>query len=147
MPIVGVLKLDHLFHLLHFVETLGGTETLGAQRSFSWLMKGTFRQPLASCLVSPTLSPHRLCLWNMHSSNHAARLTLKVKEKSQHQKRTQQPYLHLSTSYIMQTALTLYKVCSLGGRSSCRHTRFPPGPGTARECAPHLCRPDLRTAG
>lgn len=40
MPIVGVLKLDHLFHLLHFVK---GTETLGAQRSFSWLVKGTFR--------------------------------------------------------------------------------------------------------
>lgn len=111
----------------------GDRELWSAQRSFSWLMKGTFRQPLASCPVSPSLSPHRLCLWNMHSSNHAARLTLKVKEKSQHQERTQQPYPpsryqlhHADSTYFIQGLF------SLGGRSSCGF-RFPPGPGTARD--------------
>ena len=145
MPIVGVLKLDYLFYLLHFVE---GTETLGAQRSFSWLVKGTFRIHSLWPPVQCPLPYHPIaCVWSMHSSNHAAPLTLKVKEKSQHQERTEQPYLHLSTSYSMQIALTLYKVCSLGGRSLGWHTQFHPGPGTARECAPHLCRPYPQTVG
>lgn len=144
MPIIGILELDHLVQLLHFVDE-GGDRDSGCPQVLSQLVKETqdLRSQVQCPLCYNCLAPvHGL----MHTSNHVAPLTLKVKEKvtSTDDNENSSTSAQVPTTPFKVT-LTLYKVYSLVGRSQDWHTQFHLKHGNGLMCVPHPCRPDPRT--